>query len=264
MLVEGGNRANNIARAEKMIKEAAENGADLVLLPEVMDLCWAHPSALQDATSIPDGETCRMLIKAARENKVYVCSGLAEKAGDKVYNSAVLISSEGNILIHHRKINELDIAHQFYAVGESLHVCKTKFGTIGLMICADAFAAERVISQTLGYMGADIIISPTAWALPTDWDTTKLTPREIWYGHYAPVAKKFSLHIAGCSNVGMLTGGPWIGKMAIGNSLVIGPEGEIITEGQYGVDAEIILYSDIKINERPVRGTNWEKYFNKQ
>ena len=197
MLVEGGERANNLARAKKMIKEAAENGADIVLLPEVMDLCWAHPSALTDATTIPDGETCKMLINAAKENKIYVCSGLAEKAGDKVYNSAVLISSEGKMLMHHRKINELDIAHQFYAVGHSLNVCETKFGTIGLMICADAFAVQRVISQTLCYMGADIIISPTAWALPTDYDTVKKpTAREIWYDHYAPVAKKFSLHIA--------------------------------------------------------------------
>jgi predicted amidohydrolase len=54
----------------------------------------------------------------------------------------------------------------------------------------------------------------------------------------------------------MLTDGPWKGKMVIGNSLVIGPEGEIISEGSYGVDAEKIIYASIQINERPVRGTD--------
>jgi len=191
MLVEEGNRSNNLTHAKEMIRDAAENGTDLVLLPELMDLGWAHPSALTSATTIPQGETCQMLIDAAKSNKVYVCSGLAEKDGDKVYNSAVLISSKGKVLMHHRKINILDIAQQYYSVGHSLHVCETKFGTIGLLICADAFAVQRVLSQALGYMEADIIISPTSWALPTDWDTSKLpTAREIWYNHYVPIAKK--------------------------------------------------------------------------
>ena len=70
MLVKGGEQSTNIDRAKKMIKIAADNGADIILLPEVMDLCWAHPSALTKATSIPEGETYQMLMNAARENGV--------------------------------------------------------------------------------------------------------------------------------------------------------------------------------------------------
>lgn len=259
MQVEGGKKQKNLLNAEKMIKKAANAGAEIILLPEALDLGWTHPSAKTEAAPIPYGDTCSLLMELAKSNKVYICSGLIEKAGDKVYNSAVLISSEGKIILHHRKINELEIGHEYYSLGNKLNVCQTKFGTIGLMICADAFANEKVLSQALCYMGADIILSPTSWAVPVDYDNNKNPAGDIWYNHYHSVAKKFSVWIAGVSNVGLINAGPWKGKMAIGNSLLINPQGNIELEGPYGMNAEIILQANIKIKNRPTRGTGWEK-----
>jgi len=261
MKVEGGNLEANLANAGAMIATAAKNGADIVLLPELMDLGWAHPSIMTKATAIPGGRTCTMLIEAAKKNGVYVCSGLAEKAGDNTFNSALLISPEGEILMHHRKINILDIAQDFYGQGRGLEVLETKFGNIGLMICADGFADQRVITQTLCYMGADIILSPTSWALPPGLKHDKELATKEWYGHYSPVAGRYKVFIAGCSNVGEITGGPWKGYSAIGNSLVIGPEGSIVAGNQFGEEAETIIYCDIRIQNRPVRGTDWVDYF---
>src|SRR6185436_2193678 len=104
MQVKGGDWAGNLARANRMIQKAAAEGADIVLLPEAMDLGWTHPSSLVEAQPLPDGETCRCLRTAARENGVFVCSGLTERAGDRTYNSAVLIDAEGNLLLYHRKL----------------------------------------------------------------------------------------------------------------------------------------------------------------
>ena len=261
MAVEGGNREANLAKAKAMIAEAAENGADLVLLPEAMDLGWAHPSALTHPSEVPSGASSRMLMESASEYQVYICSGLVEKEGKKVFNSALLISPEGEILIHHRKINVLDIAQPYYEQGTGLKVVPTRFGYVGLMICADGFAEQRVISQTLCYMGADLIISPTSWALPAELAHDHDLATSIWYEHYAPVAKKFGLHIAGCSNVGELTAGPWKGYHAIGNSMVIDPEGRIAAGAHFGVNAEGIIYHDMMLRPRPVRGTDWMKLF---
>ena len=165
-------------------------------------------------------------------------------------------------MMHHRKINILDIAQEYYGQGRNLKVTETRFGTIGLMICADAFADQRVISQTLCYMGADIVLSPTAWALPPELKNDRELATEIWYDHYSPVAEKYGTYFAGCSNVGLLNDGPWKGYSAIGNSLVIGPEGDIVAGGYFGEDAEILFYANIKIRPRPVRGTDWVKLFN--
>ena len=57
MTVEGGEPINNIARAKRLIKEAAQNNAQIVLLPEAMDLGWTDPSALTKALPIPEGDT---------------------------------------------------------------------------------------------------------------------------------------------------------------------------------------------------------------
>ena len=263
MKVEGGNRETNLVRAREKIKSAADQGADIVLLPEAMDLGWAHPSALTDAAAIPGGETCQMLMASAMDNQVYICSGLVEKAGDQVYNSALFLSPSGEILMHHRKINILDIAQDYYGQGRGLQVIETRFGSIGLMICADGFADQRVISQTLCYMGADLILSPTAWALPPELSNDRKLATEIWFNHYSPVARKYEVYIAGCSNVGELTGGPWKGYSAIGNSMVIGPEGNIEAGGHFGVDAETIVYHNVKIRNRPVRGTDWINFVKK-
>ena len=63
-----------------MIDEAAKNKADVILLPEAMDLGWTDPSALTDALPIPEGKTCQFLMEMAKKHQVYICSGLIEKA----------------------------------------------------------------------------------------------------------------------------------------------------------------------------------------
>lgn len=109
MYVEPGEREQNLAHAEELIREASDNNADVVLLPEVMDLGWTHPSAKKLAEPIPDGETCRRLCESAKQNNVYLCAGIVERDGDAVYNSAVIIDNHGEVLIKHRKLNELSV-----------------------------------------------------------------------------------------------------------------------------------------------------------
>ncbi len=259
MYVEGGALDVNLKHASERIKEAAENGADFALLPEVMDLGWTHSSALNLAYPIPNGKTYNILAKAARNNKIFVCAGIVEKDGDKTYNSAVLIDDIGNLLIKHRKLNELDIAHNLYAQGDRLNVCHTKFGTMGIHICADAAATDRILSRSLGYMGADIILSPSSWAVPPDYDNLKSPYGDVWNRSYKPVAREFRMWIVGVSNVGPIKDGPWKGWNCIGSSLVIGPDGNEVLQGPYGADKDTIIYIDITTLERPARGTDWSK-----
>jgi len=258
MLVEGGRKEGNLQRALDRINEAARQGAQVVVLPEAITLGWTHPSAATEAEEIPNGPGCARLREAARRNNVYVCAGLIERAGDLVFNAAVLIDVKGEVILHHRKLNELEIGHAFYAQGDRLAIAETPMGTIGVMICADAFARGQIVSRTLGLMGADIILSPCAWAVPADHDNEKEPYGRLWLDNYCPVARDFKLWIAGVSNVGWLTDGPWKGRKCIGCSLVIDPDGEQLLMGPYGPDADTILYADIELRPRPARGDGWE------
>ena len=94
-------------------------------------------------------------------------------------------------------------------------------------------------------MNADIILSPCSWAVPADHDNNTEPYGEEWREAYIPVAKDFSLWIAGASNVGWMTAGPWKGHKAIGCSLVIDNKGNVAANGPYGIDKDIIFYVDI-------------------
>ncbi len=264
MRVEGGEKRANLSRAADRIRQAAKDGAHVVVLPEAMTLGWTHSSARTEADEIPQGESCRVLREAARQHQVHVCSGLIERVGSKIFNAAVLIDPRGNVILQHRKLNELEIGHDSYSLGDRLQVADTEFGRIGLMICADGFARGQVISRTLGYMGAQIILSPSAWAVPADHDNASEPYGKLWIDNYSPVACDFRMWIAGVSNVGWITDGPWNGRKCIGCSLVIGPAGEKVLHGPYGAEAETILYVDVQLVPRPAQGEGWPRLWASQ
>lgn len=263
MMVEAGKPAANLDRATERIHEAAQKGAKIIVLPEVMDLGWTDPSAKTMAYEIPGGKTCRRLRDAAAKNNIYVCAGIVEKDKDKIYNAAVIIDPSGKVILTHRKLNELDIAHDLYDQGDKLNVVHTPLGTLGLYICADATAQGNVLSNALGYMGADIILSPCAWAVPPDFDN-KITPYgDTWTKVYQPVSEKFDLWVVGVSNVGRIEAGPWKGWNCIGSSLVYSPGGKQVLQAPFGDRADTIIYVDISLKDRPARGTKWQDYWKK-
>ena len=245
MRVDPGQADSNLARAELAIRNAREADAEVVLLPEVLDWGWTHPSALESAGGIPDGESFRRLSAAAAREGIHVCAGLAERCGDRLYNAAVLLGPDGDLLLHHRKIHEISFARALYATGDRLGVADTVLGRIGLMICADALAPDRSIARTLGAMGADLILSPCAWAVPPDHDNARSPYGGLWIDHYAPVAREYGLWIAGCSNVGPVSEGEWRGWRCIGNSLVLGPGNGSERWLGHGESAEELRRSDI-------------------
>ena len=264
MKVLGGDRKANLNHAKEMIDVASAQDADVILLPEAMDLGWTDPSALTDALPIPEGQTCQVLINLARKHQVYICSGLIEQTNDKVFNSAVIIDPNGQVVLSHRKINELDIGHPYYALGDKLNVCETPFGTFGLLICADANTENQILTRALAYMGADVILSPSSWAVPPDHDNEKDPYGSTWENAYMPVAKDFAVWIASSSNVGKMTAGPWKDWNGIGCSMVVNHMGELVTKGPYGAEADTIVYVDVKPVPRPAKGTNWPGYWNKE
>jgi len=245
MRVEPGAVEANLARAEMWMRDAAASGAEVVLLPEALPFGWMDPSARLLAEEIPNGKHARRLVELATELQISVCAGLVERSGQTVFNAAVFVSPNGEVLLHHRKIHELGIAHDCYGLGDRLAVVDTDCGRIGLMICADGFAPGQVISRTLALMGAQIILSPCAWAVPPDYDHNATPYGKLWIENYGAVAREYGVWIAGCSNVGPIRSGPWAGHKCIGCSLVIGPDGKVKACGDYGEKAEEVMVVDV-------------------
>lgn len=255
MEIRGGQLDWNLDHAIQQIGQAASEGAQVALLPECLDLGWTDPSSQTKAEPIPDGDPCKRLSDAANEFDLYVCAGLTEIEGDHIYNSAVLIDPNGEVVLKHRKLNELEIGHPYYALGDRLNVVKTKYGTMGIMICADGYANGQVITRSLCYMGADVILSPCAWARPANHCNEEDPYGTVWRDAYKPVAEDFSTAIFGTSNIGLITGGPWKGRKCVGCSLAIDANGQELFQGPYS--EECILYADVVPKPRPAQGTGW-------
>jgi predicted amidohydrolase len=244
MLVLGGRPAENLARAAGMIQRAAEAGCSAVVLPECLDFGWTDPSARQAAQPIP-GEHSSQLVSAAREYKIWVAGGLVERDGDRLFNTAVLVSPNGETALKHRKVNELALAHDLYSLGTGIAVADTELGRVGLAICADNYPDSPEISGALGRMGCRLLLSPCAWAVDGDHDNAVKPYGKIWREAYQALTTRFPMTVIAVSSVGGITGGPWAGRKCVGCSLAYGPGGVVLAEGP--ADEEALLIVDANV-----------------
>jgi predicted amidohydrolase len=254
MLVVGGQPAANLDRAERFIRDAAGQGCRLVVLPECLDLGWTDPSARRLAQPIP-GPHSERLADAAQRTRMFVVAGLVERSGSQLYNAAVLIDPRGRIVLLHRKINELDIAHDLYSIGTSLAVVQTELGTLGISICADNFPNSLAIAHVLARMGAQLLLSPSAWAVDADHDNQTQPYGARWRQAFGELGKLYDLPVVAVSNVGWLTDGPWKGRKAIGCSLATDGRGRPLAEGPYGESAEALIVVDVPLRQPRSTGT---------
>ena len=254
MLVEGGQPESNLRRAVTMIHDAAARGAAVVVLPECLDLGWTHPCARRLARPIP-GPHCDRLADAAIDAGVFVAAGLVERDGGRLFNAAVLISPDGEIVLKHRKINELSIAFDLYETGSSLAVAETQIGRIGLNICADNFSNSLALGHALGRMGAQLLLSPSAWAVPHDHDNRKEPYGAPWISSYTELARLYQMPVIGVSNVGPMDAGVWAGMKCIGASIAVGHDGRLVRQLPYGERAEVLEVVEVTLVERSLKGT---------
>ncbi|MFH1336813.1 MAG: carbon-nitrogen hydrolase family protein [Candidatus Zixiibacteriota bacterium] len=157
-----GNCEANLRRAEKLIRQAAFEGARIICTPEsfldgysirMSNLSLVEFQAL--ALEIPGSQFFSRLQLLSKECNIYLIAGLTERDGDKIYNSAVLIGPDGVLLGTHRKNYLWYTETDRYTPGKGFPIFTTEFGRIGMMICSER-REPRAIDQ-LAENGADFV-----------------------------------------------------------------------------------------------------------
>lgn len=160
----------NLSKAERLIGEAAKQGAKLIVLPELFDTGYnfeTKEEVAEIAQQIPDGETTQFLVEQAREHEVFTVAGTAEKdERGKLYNSAVIVGPIGwGYIGKYRKIHLFYREKLFFEPGNlGFHVFNIGIAKVGIMICFDWFFPESM--RTLALKGADIVAHPANLVLP--------------------------------------------------------------------------------------------------
>jgi N-carbamoylputrescine amidase len=162
-------REANVARAEKLIREAARRGANIVLIQELFEtpyFCKDHSARYFDLAKPLEGHPAVEHFRAlARELDVVLPVSVFERANNAFYNSLVMVDAGGAVLGSYRKshIPEGPGYHEkyYFSPGDTgFKVFDTKFAKLGVAICWDQWFPET--ARAMALMGAEILMFPTA------------------------------------------------------------------------------------------------------
>jgi N-carbamoylputrescine amidase len=168
-MVGGWNVEENIARGEKLVRDAAAKGAQIILLQELFErnyFCQKQkPAYLEFATTIEQNPAVQHFTKIAKELNVVLPISIYERAGNCLYNSVVIIDADGANLGTYRKSHIPDgpgySEKYYFTPGDTgFKVWQTRFAKIGVGICWDQWFPECARSMAL--MGAELLFYPTA------------------------------------------------------------------------------------------------------
>lgn len=172
----------NLDKAIREIRNAAENGAQIVCLQELFTSLYfcdvEDYDNFQLAEAIP-GKTTAILSEVAAELNVVIIASLFEKRAEGLYhNTTAVIDADGTYLGKYRKMHIPDdpaFYEKFYFTPGDLgyKVFQTKFAKIGVLICWDQWYPEA--SRITALMGAEIMFYPTAigWSTEQDEETNR-------------------------------------------------------------------------------------------
>lgn len=231
----------NADAVTERIGRAADNGAGLIVLPELATTGYVfntREEAFAHAESVPDGPTVELLSGLARERDLYLVACVAERDGDRLFDTAVLVGPSGYIG-RYRKTHLWNTEKLWFTPGnEGYVVFDTPIGRIGLLVCWDIWFPEtaRIVAQ----MGADIICIPTGWV----W-----TPPPLYDASGVCMAAHLTITAAHVNNVFIATAdriGQERGAGFMGNSLIAGTNGWPI-DRIAGPDEDTIIYADVDL-----------------
>jgi N-carbamoylputrescine amidase len=243
----GGSRTENIARVERLVREAAGRGARVILPPELFEgpyFCRTEDAEwFEQARAVDEDEAVARLRQVAAELAIVVPVSFFERAGHAYYNSIAIIDADGTLLGTYRKSHIPDgpgYEEKFYfRPGDTgFRVWATRFGKIGVGICWDQWFPESARAMML--LGAEILFYPTAiGSEPHDPD---LDTRDPWQRAMIGHAVSNVVPVVAANRVGDEGGQVFYGSSFIANSrgekqAELGREGEGVIVATFDLDA---------------------------
>jgi len=251
-----GSREANLDAIEAGLREAARDGARLVLLQELHNgpyFCQHESVAEFDrAESIPGPSTQRIGALAAELKLVIVASLFERRAAGLYHNTAVVFDCTNEICGKYRKMHIPDdpaYYEKFYFTPGDLGFAPiaTSVGKLGVLVCWDQWYPEA--ARLMALAGAELLLYPTAigWD-PADDDAEKARQRDAWITVQRGHAVANGLPLLACNRIGVEPAPAGSNESARGlqfwgSSFVAGPQGEVLA--QASSDARELLLTDI-------------------
>ncbi len=235
----GADLAANLARATRLVEEAAAGGARLVVLPEYFNRLTHLAEMVAAAEPIPGPTTRAMSALAARLKVTLLAGTICEQTAEpgRAYNTSVLFGPDGAELARYRKMHLFDVElpevtfaeSSLIAPGSEVAVTPTPLGTLGQATCYDLRFPE--LFRRLAAQGMDVLLFASAFAASTGrahWEIL-LRARAVENQAFVVAANQYGQHTPNLATYG--------------HTLIVDPWGEILAQADEG-DAVVLAPLD--------------------
>lgn len=245
-----GDKEINLKKVEHYIKKNADKKLDLVVLPEFFSTGVDHESFLGAPEDENGGQTIVKICELAKRYNTNIIAGtviegLKEGGSSKLYNTSFAINRNGEILDKYRKIHLFNYMGgtegDRITPGDRYVVVDFDFAKVGIAICFDMRYPQHY--RKLAQMGAEIIVLPTAWIVPTevyeDKDALNFA-QDTWVAMNKTRAYDNLVYCVSCNQCGKANSA-WGG---IGNSMIVAPTSQVLANAK---DEQTAIYADVDL-----------------
>jgi len=248
-------KENNLDKAISKIKDAAQKGAQIICLQELFGSLYFCDTESYDhfllAETVP-GPSTNIFSSLAAELNVVIIASLFEKRAQGLYhNTTAVIDADGSYLGKYRKMHIPDdpaYYEKFYFTPGDLgyKVFKTKFATLGVLICWDQWYPEA--ARITALMGAEILFYPTAIGWSTEQnEATNTEQYNAWQTIQKSHAVANGVHVVSVNRVGLEQNGA---MQFWGGSFVSNPFGTLLYKASHDKEETAIIQIDTELTDK--------------
>jgi N-carbamoylputrescine amidase len=251
--------AENLDRAESVVRKAAGDGAQVILLQELFEtpyFCKDHLAAhFELARPVAGSPVVQRFQALARELGVALPLSVFERANNAYFNSLVMIDADGSALGVYRKshIPEGPGYHEkyYFSPGDTgFRVWQTSYGALGVGICWDQWFPEA--ARCMALMGADVLMYPTA--IGSEPHDASIDSRDHWQRCMQGHAAANVMPLVASNRIGVERGEKY--EMTFyGSSFIAGPTGEKLVEADR--TSQAILTATFDLDEIRAQRHAW-------
>ncbi len=251
--------ADNLDRAEAMVRDAAAGGANVVLLQELFETPYFCPDQKQEHFALAQPFEGNPLIarfaELAGELGVVLPVSFFERANNAYYIAIAIVDADGSVLGRYRKSHIPQgpgYEEKFYfSPGDTgFRAWRTRFGTIGVGICWDQWFPE--CARAMALLGADILLYPTA--IGSEPQSPALDSRDHWQRTMQGHAAANMVALAASNRIGVEEHDTAT-MTFYGSSFVAGPTGEKLAEA--GRDEQAVVTAQVDLAEIRAMRASW-------
>ena len=253
------NKEENIAKADRLVREAARQGAQIILLQELFETPYFCQKEKSDyyvyATELEQNAAIQHFRKVAKELEVVLPISFYEKKNNARYNSLAVIDADGEVLGLYRKSHIPDgpgYEEKFYFnPGDTgFKVWKTRYAKIGVGVCWDQWYPEA--ARCMALMGAELLFYPTA--IGSEPQHSSIDSKDHWQMCMLGHAASNLVPVIASNRVG-LESDEDSSITFYGSSFIAGPQGNKIAEANR--TEETVLVAEFDLDQLEIQRIEW-------